>query len=64
MGCTEGYIFNYEGIWKPYNVIYMKTKKKVKKKRAKTYDSKLAINGTFKQAIKALVREPKAKKEI
>lgn len=36
-----------------------KPKQKPKKERAKTYEKPLKIEGTFKQAIKELVREPK-----
>jgi hypothetical protein len=35
----------------------VKKAKKPKKKRAKTYEKPLKIEGTFKQAIKALVRD-------
>jgi hypothetical protein len=43
-----------------------KKTKKPKKQRAKNYEKPLRINGTFTQAIKALVSEPKAecKKEV
>jgi len=37
-----------------------KKAKNPKKKRAKHYEKPLHINGTFKQAIKALVRETEA----
>ena len=40
----------------------MKTKKEPKK-RAKNYEAKLKIHGTFDEAIKALVREEKPIKE-
>jgi hypothetical protein len=36
----------------------MKTKKKVKKKRASHYEKPLKIHSTFDEAIKALVSEP------
>jgi hypothetical protein len=36
----------------------MKKTKKEPKKRSKTYEKPLKISGTFKQAIKELVREP------
>ena len=35
------------------------TKKKTPKKRAKHYEKKLKIGGSFDDAIKALVSEPK-----
>jgi len=38
----------------------MKKPKKEQKKRSKTYEKPLKIEGTFKQAIKELVREPKS----
>jgi hypothetical protein len=38
----------------------MKKPKKEPKERANTYEKPLKIHGTFKQAIKELVREPKS----
>lgn len=37
----------------------MKSKKKSGKKRAKHYEPKLKIYGSFEKAVKALVAEPK-----
>jgi len=39
------------------NVYIMKSKKKVKKKRAATYEKPLKLYGTFGEVLKALVQE-------
>jgi len=39
----------------------MEKSKKESKKRAKAYEKPLKIHGTFRQAIKELVREPNPK---
>ena len=41
----------------------MSKQKKQPKKRASKYEKKLKLDGTFTQAVKALVSEPKPEKE-